>query len=404
MTNPFLSCIFLSNLFKPPTNYSLMVLEEEIPETDARANEKVVKDVLGVEDFDAVEFWVGNAYQAAYYYQHALGFRPVAWSSLKTGNRKYASYVMQQGRAKIILSSPYNGSSEMSAHQAMHGDGVKVVGLRVRDAQFAYEQALERGAKGVIEPTEVKDDFGSVRYSAIETYGDTIHKFIERDGYDGIYVPGYNPYKGAVESPEKGVVRIDHIVGNVNWNQMDSTVQFYHDVFGFGTFIEFSPDDINTQYSALSSKVVRSYNDRVKMPINEPAVGLKMSQIEEYVNYYHGAGVQHVALSTNNIIETVTEMRAKGVEFIDVPQNYYDDLKERIGDIKEDIETLAKLGILVDKDENGYLLQLFTKPIQDRPTFFFEVIQRRGCRGFGKGNFKALFESIEREQAERGNL
>jgi 4-hydroxyphenylpyruvate dioxygenase len=311
---------------------------------------------------------------------------------------------MQQGNAKIILSSPYNGSSEMASHQSIHGDGVKTVGLRVRDAQVAYEQALDRGARGVTEPTTIKDDYGEVRYSVIETYGDTVHKFIERDGYDGIYMPGYQPYSGVLDTEEKGVVRIDHIVGNVNWNQMDPTVQFYHEVFGFESFIEFSEDDINTQYSALKSKVVRSYNDRVKMPINEPAKGLKMSQIEEYVNYYHGAGVQHVALSTNNIIDTVREMRERGVEFISVPKTYYEDLKDRVGEIKEDIDQLAELGILVDRDDRGYLLQLFTKPIQERPTFFFEVIQRRGAQGFGKGNFKALFESIEREQAERGNL
>lgn len=365
---------------------------------------KEATDVLTVEDFDAVEFWVGNAYQAAYYYQHALGFEPVGWSSLKTGNRKFASYVMQQGNAKIILSSPYGGASEMSAHTAMHGDGVKVVGLKVRDAEIAYENAIERGAQGITPPTEISDDYGSLRYSTISTYGDVVHKFIERDGYDGIYLPGYKPYKPEIESPQKGVVRIDHIVGNVNWNQMDSTVKFYHEVFGFAQFIEFSDKDIATQYSALKSKVVRSYNDRVKMPINEPAVGLKASQIEEYINYYHGAGVQHVALSTNDIIKTVTEMRDKGVEFIKVPDKYYQNLTDRVGEIKEDMSKLAELGILVDSDDKGYLLQLFTKPIQDRPTFFFEVIQRRGSNGFGKGNFQALFESIEREQAERGNL
>ena len=362
------------------------------------------KDILTVEDFDAVEFWVGNAYQAAYYYQHALGFRPVAWSSLKTGNRKYASYVMQQGNAKIVLSSPYAGASEMSAHQAMHGDGAKTIGLRVRDVEQAWNNALERGAKGVTPITEIKDDYGTLRYAEIETYGDVTHKFIERGGYDGVYIPGYKPYKGVLDTPEKGVVRIDHIVGNVNWNQMDKTVQFYHEVFGFGKFIEFSENDIATQYSALKSKVVRSYNDRIKMPINEPAVGRKMSQIEEYINYYHGAGVQHIALSTNNIIQTVTEMRDRGVEFIQVPKTYYTNIKERVGEIKEDMDMLAELGILIDRDDKGYLLQLFTKPIQDRPTFFFEVIQRRGSNGFGKGNFQALFESIEREQEERGNL
>ena len=381
-----------------------MALQEETPKFDNKSSDKNAVDILGVQDFDAVEFYVGNAYQSAYYYQRALGFKPVAWSSLKTGNRKYASYVMQQGNAKIVLTSSYEPSSEISSHQLVHGDGAKSIGLRVKDAQIAHDKAIERGAKSVLEPITMKDDYGEIRLSAIETYGDTIHKFIERDGYDGHYLPGYQPFQPILETEERGVVRIDHIVGNVNWNQMDPTVQFYHEVFGFGTFLEFSPDDINTQYSALSSKVVRNYNDRVKMPINEPAFGLKTSQIEEYINYYHAAGVQHIALSTNNIIETVKNMKSNGVEFIEVPQTYYDDLKQRVGDIKEDFNELAKHGILVDRDERGYLLQLFTKPIQDRPTFFFEVIQRRGAQGFGKGNFKALFEAIEREQSERGNL
>lgn len=375
-----------------------------VQEFDKDSAIKEATDVLTVEDFDAVEFWVGNAYQAAYYYQHALGFDAVGSSTLKTGNRKFASYVMQQGNAKVILSSPYNGSSEMGAHQSMHGDGVKVVGLKVRDAEIAWNNAIERGATGITPPTDLKDEYGSLRYSTISTYGDVVHKFIERNDYDGIYMPGYTPFESRVQTEQKGVVRIDHIVGNVNWNQMDPTVQFYHEVFGFAQFIEFSSDDIATQYSTLRSKVVRNYNDRVKMPINEPAAGVKTSQIEEYINYYHAAGVQHVALSTNDIVATVSSMKKKGVEFISVPQTYYDNLTDRVGEIKEDITTLAKYGILVDRDEHGYLLQLFTKPIQDRPTFFYEVIQRRGCRGFGKGNFQALFESIEREQAERGNL
>lgn len=381
-----------------------MALQEETPKFKNKSSDKNAVDILGVQDFDAVEFYVGNAYQSAYYYQRALGFKPVAWSSLKTGNRKYASYVMQQGNAKIVLTSSYEPSSEISSHHLVHGDGAKSIGLRVKDAQIAHDKAIERGAKSVLEPITMKDEYGEIRLSAIETYGDTIHKFIERDGYDGHYLPGYQPFQPILETEERGVVRIDHIVGNVNWNQMDPTVQFYHEVFGFGTFLEFSPDDINTQYSALSSKVVRNYNDRVKMPINEPAFGLKTSQIEEYINYYHAAGVQHIALSTNNIIETIKNMKSNGVEFIEVPQTYYDDLKQRVGDIKEDFNELAKHGILVDRDERGYLLQLFTKPIQDRPTFFFEVIQRRGAQGFGKGNFKALFEAIEREQSERGNL
>ncbi len=365
---------------------------------------KKATDILTVEDFDSVEFWVGNAYQAAYYYQNAFGFQPVAWSTLKTGNRKFASYVMQQGDAKIVLSAPYSPASEMAAHHMTHGDGVKVVGLTVRDVEVAWENALERGAKGITPPTEMKDDYGSVRVATISTYGDVVHRFIERDGYDGLFLPGYQEYKPPIEVPERGVTRIDHIVGNVNWHQMDPTVQFYHNVFGFDTFIEFSENDIATQYSALRSKVVRNYNNKVKMPINEPAKGRKMSQIEEYINYYHGAGVQHIALSTDDIVSTVKSMRERGVEFIRVPRTYYDNLLERVGEIEEDVEVLAQHGILVDRDDKGYLLQLFTRPIQDRPTFFFEIIQRKGSEGFGKGNFQALFEAIEREQAERGNL
>ncbi len=362
------------------------------------------RDILTVEDFDSVEFWVGNAYQAAYYYQHALGFQPVAWSSLKTGNRRYASYVMQQGGVKIALSAPYSPSDEMAAHHMLHGDGAKVVGLTVRDVEKAWSEAIERGARPIIPPTEEKDDWGTVRYAVIGTYGDVVHRFVERDGYDGPYLPGYQPYKPPVELPDTGLKRIDHVVGNVDWNKMNPTVQFYHEVFGFGTFIEFTEKDISTNYSALRSKVVRNYNNKVKMPINEPAEGPRKSQIEEYVEYYHGAGVQHVALLTNDIISTVREMRRRGVEFINVPRTYYETLTSRVGEIDEEIQELAELGILVDRDDKGYLLQLFTKPIQDRPTFFFEVIQRKGAEGFGKGNFKALFESIEREQAERGNL
>ncbi len=362
-------------------------------------------DLLTVEEFDSVEFWVGNAYQAAYYYYNAFGFKPVAWSSLKTGNRNYASYVLQQGDAKIVLSAPYNPTSEMAAHQLTHGDGVKVIGLVVRDIETAWNESVSRGARPILAPTELKDDYGSIRVAEIATYGDTVHKFIERDkGYDGPYLPGYKSFESPIERNSTGINRIDHIVGNVNWNQMEPTVQFYHEVLGFEKFIEFSENDIQTKYSALKSQVVRNYNSKVKMPINEPAKGLKMSQIEEYVSYYHGAGAQHIALATDDVVATVSEMRKRGVEFIRVPDTYYKTLNERVGDIDEDVDVLAQHGILVDKDEHGYLLQLFSKPIQDRPTFFFEVIQRKGAEGFGKGNFKALFESIEREQAERGNL
>ena len=376
-----------------------------VMELDRDKQSQEALDLLTVEDFDSVEFWVGNAYQAAYYYYNAFGFKPVAWSSLKTGNRNFASYVLQQGDAKIVLSAPYGPTSEMAAHQMTHGDGAKVIGLVVRDIETAWKESISRGAKPIQAPTELKDDYGSIRVATIGTYGDTVHKFIERDkGYDGPFLPGYASFNSPIERQPTGVKRIDHIVGNVNWNQMEPTVNFYHEVFGFEKFIEFSENDIATQYSALKSQVVRNYNSKVKMPINEPAKGLKMSQIEEYVSYYHGAGVQHIALATDDIISTVSAMRDRGVEFIRVPDTYYKSLNDRVGDIDEDVNVLAQHGILVDKDEHGYLLQLFSKPIQDRPTFFFEVIQRKGAEGFGKGNFQALFESIEREQAERGNL
>jgi 4-hydroxyphenylpyruvate dioxygenase len=367
---------------------------------------KEAMDILTVEDFDSVEFWVGNAYQAAYYYYNAFGFKPIGWSSLKTGNRDFASYVLEQGDAKIVLSAPYSPSTDMASHQLVHGDGAKVIGLKVRDVETAWKESIRRGARGIQSPTEMKDDYGTIRVATIGTYGDVVHKFIERDSssYTGPFLPGYESLEYQIDRKNTGVTRIDHIVGNVEWHHMDKTVEFYHTVFGFEKFIEFTENDIATKYSALRSKVVRNYNDKVKMPINEPAHGLKMSQIEEYISYYHGAGVQHIALSTNNILETVAEMRDRGVEFIRVPNTYYDNLTERVGDIAEDINQLAEHGILVDRDDKGYLLQLFTKPIQDRPTFFFEVIERHGAEGFGKGNFQALFESIEREQAERGNL
>lgn len=361
-------------------------------------------DILTVEDFDAVEFIVGNAYQSAYYFYHAFGFKPIAWSSLKTGNRDHASYVLSQGEAKIVLSTPYSPSSSMAAHHLIHGDGVKSIGLLVRDVDLAYNESVNRGAQSISPPTELKDGWGTVRVATIGTYGDTVHKFIERKGYDGPYLPGYKEIEPVVERTEVGIERIDHIVGNTNWFEMNKMTEFYHSVFGFEKFIEFSEKDIGTKYSTLRSKVVRNYNDKVKMPINEPWHGVKTSQIEEFIQFYHGAGAQHVALHTSDILSTVKSMKERGVEFIHVPDTYYDNVHQRIGNIKEDVKICKDLGILLDRDEHGYLLQLFTKPIQDRPTFFFEIIQRRGCKGFGKGNFQSLFEAIEREQEERGNL
>ena len=376
--------------------------------TDGKATEysdiTKASDVLTVEDFDSVEFWVGNAKQAAYFYQHALGFRPVASSTLKTGNKEFASYVLQQGNAKVVVSSNYRPGHQIGKHHELHGDGVKVIALETRDVQKAWDVSLERGGTGVSAPEELKDDYGTVYCATIKTYGDVVHKFINRTSYDGPFLPGYQEFNSEVQREETGIQRIDHIVGNVPDGQMDPTIEFYHDVFGFGSFVEFSEKDIGTQYSTLRSKVVRNYNHQVKMPINEPAKGLKMSQIEEYINYYHSAGVQHVALLTNDIISTIQQMRRNGVDFLKVPSTYYKEIAKRCGHIDEDIATLEKLGILVDRDDKGYLLQLFTRPIQDRPTFFFEVIQRKGSEGFGKGNFQALFEAIEREQEERGNL
>ncbi|MFW9929006.1 MAG: 4-hydroxyphenylpyruvate dioxygenase [Candidatus Thorarchaeota archaeon] len=369
---------------------------------DKRATEAM--DILTVEDFDAVQFIVGNAYQSAYYFYHAFGFKPIAWSSLKTGNRDYASYVLAQGDAKIVLNTPYHPSSEMAAHHMLHGDGVKIIGLKVRDADTAYKEAISRGAKGLSPPKEYKDYNGKVKIASIGTYGDTIHNFIERDEYEGTYLPGYQDLSPSMELSDNGIERIDHIVGNVDWYEMEPTVKFYHEVFGFERFIEFTEKDIGTKYSTLRSQVVRNYNDKVKMPINEPWMGIKKSQIEEYVQYYHGAGAQHIALHTSDILTTVASLKDRGVEFIHVPNNYYDNISDRIGPIKENIDDCEELGVLLDKDKDGYLLQLFTRPIQDRPTFFFEIIQRRGARGFGKGNFQSLFEAIEREQAERGNL
>lgn len=366
---------------------------------------KKAQDILTVEDFDFVEFWVGNAYQAAYYYHHAFGFKPVASSTLKTGNRDYASYVLKQGEAIVVLSAPYSPSSEIAAHHMVHGDGTKVIGLKVRDIETAWREATSRGARGIQPPTELRDENGSLRVATVATYGDVVHRFVERDnGYVGPYLPGYKPMVLDVEKQPAGIQRIDHIVGNVPHFQMEKTVEFYHEVFGFEKFVEFSEKDVGTKYSALRSQVVRSYNNNVKMPINEPWKGVKTSQIEEYISYYHGAGVQHIALQTEDILTTVSQMRHRGVEFIHVPKAYYKDIKGRVGDISEDLDRCAEMGILIDRDEKGYLLQLFTKPVQDRPTFFFEVIQRHGTNGFGKGNFRSLFEAIEQEQVARGNL
>ena len=369
--------------------------------------EKVVQDA---EDFlpilgtDFVELYVGNAKQAAYYYQHAWGFQPIAYAGLETGKKDSVSYVMQQGKIRIVLTSPLEKGGDINEHINKHGDGVKFVALWVDDARKSYEETTKRGAKSYVEPYELEDSNGKAVISGIHTYGETIHLFVERGEYEGPFLPGYRVYDTKAKSNDTGLKFIDHMVGNVGWNEMDKWVEFYGKVMGFAQLVSFDDKDISTDYTALMSKVMSNGNGRIKFPINEPAEGKKKSQIEEYIDFYNGAGVQHIALATDNIIETVTQLRDRGVEFLYVPETYYDDLLDRVGEIDEDLEPLKELGVLVDRDDEGYLLQIFTKPVLDRPTMFFEIIQRKGAQSFGKGNFKALFEAIEREQDLRGTL
>ena len=362
------------------------------------------EDFLPLNGTDHVEFYVGNAKQSAYYYQSAWGYELVAYSGPETGVRDRASYVLQQGKIRLVLTTAMNPDHEIAQHQIKHGDGVKVLALWVDDARSAFEETTKRGGKAVMEPTVLKDAHGEVVIAAIQTYGETIHKFVERKNYKGAFLPGFEAWKSSVPVKPVGLKHVDHCVGNVELGKMNEWVKFYEDVMGFKLLITFDDSDISTEYSALMSKVVSNGNGYVKFPINEPADGRKKSQIEEYIEFYKGAGVQHIAIATDDIIATVTELRARGVEFLKVPDVYYDEVWERVGVIKEDTVAIKKLNILVDRDDEGYLLQLFTKPVEDRPTLFFEIIQRAGAKSFGKGNFKALFESIEREQALRGNL
>ncbi|MCB9135372.1 MAG: 4-hydroxyphenylpyruvate dioxygenase [Anaerolineales bacterium] len=359
-------------------------------------------DFLKITSWDHVHFYVGNAKHAMYYWWKAYGFKPVAYSGLETGNRHFASYVLESGKIRFVVSAPYGPSSEMAAHHMLHGDGVKVIALGVDDVESAWRETTKRGAKSGWAPREESDEFGIYRTSAIYTYGETLHVFVDRNDYNGPFAPTYKPLNLPHESA--GLVVLDHIVGNVQLGKMNHWVNFYHEVMGFRQLMHFDDKDISTEYSALMSKVMENGNGRVKFPINEPAEGKKKSQIEEYLDYYYTPGAQHVALQTGDILETMTQLRANGIEFLRVPDAYYDMLPERVGEIKEPLETIRDLGILVDKDDEGYLLQVFTRPIQDRPTMFVEIIQRRGSRGFGKGNFKALFESLELEQEKRGNL
>ncbi|HPF11756.1 MAG TPA: 4-hydroxyphenylpyruvate dioxygenase [Flavobacteriaceae bacterium] len=369
----------------------------------------------GAEDFlpllgtDYVEFYVGNAKQSAHFYKTAFGFQSLAYKGLETGSKDEVSYVLIQDKIRIVLTSPLNSKSPINNHLAKHGDGVKVIALWVEDARSAFEETTRRGAKPFMEPTVEKDAQGEVVRSGIYTYGETVHIFVERKNYQGIFLPGYRKWESEYNPSSIGLKYIDHMVGNVGWGQMNTWVKWYEEVMGFVNFLSFDDKQIHTEYSALMSKVMSNGNGRIKFPINEPAEGIKKSQIEEYLDFYESAGVQHLAVATDDIIRTVAELRARGVEFLPPPpQAYYDDIPSRLGThmemMKEDLKELQELSILVDADEEGYLLQIFTKPLQDRPTLFFEIIQRMGAKGFGAGNFKALFESIEREQAARGTL
>jgi 4-hydroxyphenylpyruvate dioxygenase len=359
-------------------------------------------DFMPLHGIDHVELYVGNALQSAYFYTRALGFREVAYAGLHTGVRDRTSHVLEQGRIRIVLTGALTPGHEIGAHQAAHGDGVKVIALSVPDVEHAYREATARGATGVREPWEETDDHGTIRFATIETYGETLHTFVDRSEYHGPFRPGYVARDS--ETEDVGLLAIDHIVGNVELGAMETWVKFYEDVFGMTEMLHFTDEAISTEYSALMSKVVTNGNGRVKFPINEPAEGKRKSQIDEYLEFYGGAGAQHIAVATRDIVKTVTEMRERGIQFLTVPEAYYDEVPERIGEIEESLEDLRRLGILVDRDDEGYMLQIFTKPVGDRPTMFFEVIERHGARGFGEGNFKALFEAIEREQELRGNL
>lgn len=362
------------------------------------------KDFLPINGTDHIEMYVGNAKQAAHYYKTAFGFQSLAYAGPETGVRDYASYVLQQGKIRLVLTTPLRSGTPMAEHIYKHGDGVKILALWVDDAYKAYEETTSRGAKTYMEPKTVTDEHGEVRMSGIYTYGETVHLFVERKNYSGAFLPGYQPWVSQYNPEEVGLLYVDHCVGNVGWNRMNDTVKWYEEVMGFANILSFDDKQINTEYSALMSKVMSNGNGYVKFPINEPAEGKKKSQVEEYLDFYDGEGVQHIAIATNDIVATVRKLKARGVEFLNTPDTYYEDLLDRVGKIDEDISPLQELKILVDRDDEGYLLQIFTKPVEDRPTLFFEIIQRKGAKSFGAGNFKALFESIEREQELRGNL
>ena len=374
------------------TEYSLRKLFDE------------AEDFLPLLGTDYVELYVGNAKQSAHFYKTAFGFQSEAYAGLETGKKDRVSYVLKQDKIRLVLTTPLEKDGALNAHINEHGDAVKVVALWVEDATKAWEETTKRGAKSYMKPTVEEDEHGKVVRSGIHTYGETVHIFVERNEYNGVFLPGYQKWESHYNPAPVGLKFIDHMVGNVDWNEMNKWCEFYAKVMGFAQIISFDDKDISTEYTALMSKVMSNGNGRIKFPINEPAEGKKKSQIEEYIQFYNGAGVQHIAVATDDIVSTVSAMRDRGVEFLYVPENYYDDLLERVGEIDEDVNVLKQHGILIDRDDEGYLLQLFTKPVLDRPTMFFEIIQRKGAQSFGKGNFKALFEAIEREQDNRGTL
>ena len=365
---------------------------------------KDAKDFLPLLGIDYVEFYVGNSKQSAHYFKSAFGFQSEAYSGLETGNRENISFVIKQEKIRLVLTSSYKSNSAVSKHWNKHGDGVKVIAFWVEDATKSFEETVRRGAKPYMKPTKEEDENGYVIRSGIHTYGETVHLFIERNNYDGVFLPGFVKWDSSYNPESIGLKYIDHIVGNVGWNKMNVWSKFYEEVLGFSQIISFDDNDISTEYTALMSKVMSSGNGRVKFPINEPAKGINKSQIEEYLDFYNGEGVQHIALETDDIVYTVGHLRKRGVEMLYIPDTYYDTIIDRVGKITEDINVLKKHGILIDRDDDGYLLQIFTKPLVDRPTLFFEIIQRKGAKSFGKGNFKALFIAIETEQKSRGNL
>jgi 4-hydroxyphenylpyruvate dioxygenase len=366
--------------------------------------ENTTTDFLPLQGTDYVEFYVGNAKQAAHFYKTAFGFQSLAYAGPETGMKDKVSYVIRQNKLTFVLTTPLRADNEIADHIYKHGDGVKVLALKVEDATSAWEETTKRGGKSYLEPITLKDDAGEVVLSGIHTYGDTVHLFVERKNYDGVFMPGFKKWESNYNPAETGLMYVDHCVGNVGWNQMNPWVKFYEDVMGFKNILSFDDNDISTEYSALMSKVMSNGNGFVKFPINEPAEGKKKSQVEEYLDFYNGEGVQHVAIATADIVSTVTELQKRGIDFLNIPDSYYETVLERVGKIDEDLAPLQKLGILIDRDDEGYLLQIFSKPLEDRPTLFFEIIQRKGAKSFGKGNFKALFEALEREQDARGNL